>query len=174
MRGVLEDGSHRVTTWPATKIFCGNISSDGTVFLGTAKGINQYKDYLDDTSPYTMRYYTQPLAFGDPSRLKILKEISFRIIGGQGSNLVLNWGYDYTEAYSKQAITIANSNIAEYGIAEYNTSTAEYSASIIVDVAKSKATGSGEVATIGVDAIINGRPLSVQELKTEALIGKLV
>jgi len=174
MRGTLEDGSNRVTTWPSTKIFCGTIASNGTVYLGTAKGINQYKDYLDDTSPYTMKYYTQPLAFGDPSRLKILKELTFKVIGGQGSSLVLNWGYDYTEAYTKQALTISNSNIAEYGIAEYNTSEAEYSASIIVEDAKVKSTGSGAVATIGVDATINGRSLSIQELKTEALIGKLV
>ena len=124
MRGTLEDGSNRVTTWPSTKILCGSIGSDGTVFLGTS--------------------------------------------------LVLNWGYDYTEAYTKQALTISNSNIAEYGIAEYNTSEAEYSASIIVEDAKVKSTGSGAVATIGVDAIINGRSLSIQELKTEALIGKLV
>jgi hypothetical protein len=128
MRGTLEDGSNRVTTWPSTKIFCGTIASNGTVYLGTAKGINQYNDYLDDTSPYTMKYYTQPLAFG----------------------------------------------VAEYGIAEYNTSEAEYSASIIVEDAKVKSTGSGAVATIGVDATINGRSLSIQELKTEALIGKLV
>ena len=174
MRGTLEDGSNRVTTWPSTKIFCGTIASNGTVYLGTAKGINQYNDYLDDTSPYTMKYYTQPLAFGDPSRLKILKELSFKVIGGQGSSLVLNWGYDYTEAYTKQVLTISNSNIAEYGIAEYNTSEAEYSASIIVEDAKVKSTGSGAVATIGVDATINGRSLSIQELKTEVLIGKLV
>ena len=174
MRGTLEDGSNRVTTWPSTKILCGSIGSDGTVFLGTSKGINEYSEFLDDTSPYTMKYYTQPLAFGDPSRLKILKELTFKVIGGQGSSLVLNWGYDYTEAYTKQALTISNSNIAEYGIAEYNTSEAEYSASIIVEDAKVKSTGSGAVATIGVDAIINGRSLSIQELKTEALIGKLV
>ena len=174
IRGTLEDGSNRVTTWPATKVFSGARGSDGTIYLGTAKGINKYHDYLDDTSPYTMKYYTQPLAFGDPSRLKILKEISFRVIGGSGSSVLLNWGYDYTEAYTKQAITIANSSIAEYGISEYNVATSEYSASIIVDVAKTKATGSGEVATIGVDATINGASLSIQELKTEALIGKLV
>ena len=75
MRGTLEDGSNRVTTWPSTKILCGSIGSDGTVFLGTSKGINEYSEFLDDTSPYTMKYYTQPLAFGDPSRLKILKEL---------------------------------------------------------------------------------------------------
>lgn len=174
MRGTLEDGSNRVTTWPATKILCGTRGSDGTLYLGTAKGINDYSGYLDDTSPYTMKYYTQPLSFGDASRLKILKELTFKVIGGQGSTLVLNWGYDYTEAYAKQSITIVNSSIAEYGIAEYNVAASEYSASIIVDDARVKSTGSGTVATIGVDAIINNRSLSIQELKTEALIGRLV
>ena len=56
----------------------------------------------------------------------------------------------------------------------YNVAASEYSASIIVDDARVKSTGSGTVATIGVDAIINNRSLSIQELKTEALIGRLV
>jgi hypothetical protein len=58
MRGKLEDGSNRVTTWPSTKILCGNRAADGTLYLGTVKGINKYNGYLDDTDTYTMRYYT--------------------------------------------------------------------------------------------------------------------
>ena len=104
----------------------------------------------------------------------MLKELSFRVIGGQGLTTVLNWGYDYTEAYTKQASTISNASIAEYGIAEYNTSTAEYSASIVVDDAKSKATGSGTVITVGLDTTIDGRQLSIQEIKVEALVGRKI
>ena len=173
-RGKLEDGSNRVTTWPSTKILCGNRAKDGTLYLGNVKGINEYSDYLDDTSSYTMRYYTNPLSFGDASRLKILKEINFTVIGGQGSPVTVNWGYDYTEGYSKQAVTVANASIAEYGISEYNVSTSEYSATIIIDKAKAKATGSGRVVTIGLDCTIDERSLSIQEVNIEALIGRLI
>ena len=173
-RGKLEDGSNRATTWPSTKILCGDRAADGTLYLGSIKGINKYSGYLDDTSTYTLRYYTNPLSFGDASRLKILKEINFTVIGGQGAPVTVNWGYDYTEGYTKQAVTVANASIAEYGISEYNVSTSEYSATIIIDTAKAKATGSGRVATIGLDCTINERSLSIQEVNIEALIGRLI
>jgi len=173
-RGTLEDGSYRATEWVGNKILCGERASDGTLYLGNAKGINEYSGYVDDTSSYTMKYFTNPLAFGQPSKLKMLKELSFTVIGGSGATVVGNWGYDYTQAYTKQAATIATSLIAEYGVSEYNVSTSEYSASIIIDVAKIKATGSGTVATIGVEATIDGNALSLQELNTEAIIGRLV
>ena len=174
MRGKLEDGSNRVTTWPSTKILCGNRAADGTLYLGNVKGINEYSGHQDDTSSYTMRYYTNPLSFGDASRLKILKEINFTVIGGQGSPVTVNWGYDYTEGYTKQAVTVANASIAEYGKSEYNVSTSEYSATIIIDKAKAKATGSGRVVTIGLDCTIDERSLSIQEVNIEALIGRLI
>jgi hypothetical protein len=104
----------------------------------------------------------------------MLKEINVTLIGGSGSQLVANWAYDYTEGYSKQAFTVATSFIAEYGVAEYNVAASEYSATIVIDVAKLKARGSGKVATIGIDATIDGRALSIQELNTEAIIGRLI
>jgi len=173
-RGALEDGSYRATEWIGNKILCGERASDGTLYLGNIKGISKYDGYIDDTSSYTMKYFTNPLSFGQPSRLKMLKELSFTVIGGSGATIVGNWGYDYTESYTKQSASIATSLIAEYGVSEYNVSTSEYSASIIIDVAKIKATGSGKVATIGIEATIDGGALSLQELNTEAIIGRLV
>ena len=174
MRGTLEDGSHRVTTWPNTKILCADRIDDGTLHFGSAKGIGKYSDFLDDATPYVMKYYTNPLSYGDASRLKMLKEIDFTVIGGQNTSVVVNWGYDYKEAYTKQTATLSDAKIAEYGVSEYNVADSEYSASIIIDSAQIKATGTGKVATIGIDATIDGKSLSIQELKTEALIGKLI
>tara|TARA_R100000231_G_scaffold81433_1_gene62395 strand:+ start:43 stop:1554 length:1512 start_codon:yes stop_codon:yes gene_type:complete len=174
MRGTLEDGSYRATTWLGNALLCGARADDGTLYFGNSNGINDYSDYLDDTSTYTFKYFTNPLSFGDPARVKMLKEISFTVIGGSGSEIVGNWAYDYTEGYSKQAFTVATSLIAEYGTSEYNVSTSEYSATIVIDVARLKATGSGKVATIGIEATIDQRALSIQELNTEAVIGRLI
>ena len=174
MRGTLEDGSYRATTWLGNALLCAERAEDGTLYFGNSVGVNKYSDYLDDTDTYTFKYFTNPLAFGDPSRVKMLKEISFTVIGGSGSEIVGNWAYDYTEGYSKQAFTVATSLIAEYGISEYNVSTSEYSATIVIDVARLKATGSGKVATIGIEATIDQRALSIQELNTEAVIGRLI
>lgn len=173
-RGTLEDGSHRVTTWVGNKLLCGARTTDGLLYLGNEDGINKYDGYTDDGSSYSFKYFTNPLSFGDPSRLKMLKELSFTVIGGSNATVVGNWGYDYTEAYTKQSFTISTSLIAEYGVSEYNVSTSEYSASIVIDVAKVKATGSGKVATIGLEATIDGASVSLQELNTEAIIGRLV
>jgi hypothetical protein len=176
MRGTLEDGSYRVTTWVnnGATLLCGDRAADGTLFFGNALGINKYEGFLDNDNSYTMKYFTQPLSFGDPATLKMLKEINFTVVGGSGTTVVGNWAYDYTEGFSKQAFTVATSLIAEYGISEYNVSESEYSATIVIDVAKVKATGSGKVCTIGVEATIDGRALSIQELNTEAIIGRLI
>lgn len=174
MRGKLENGASRVTTWPFTGILCATTTDNNEVYFGNSKGINEYSGFLDDTSTYTMKYYTNALSFGDASKLKILKEITFTIVGGQGTDLLLNWGYDYTEGYTKQLLTVDDASIAEYGISEYNVVTSQYNASIIVNKATTKATGSGRVVTIGLDATINDKSFSIQDVNIEAFIGRTI
>ena len=175
IRGKLEDGSNRVTTWPFAGILCANRDEgDNTLRFGVKTGIAEYEGYTDTAGPYTMKYYTQPLAFDDPSRVKMLKEINLTIIGGSGSSVVANWGYDYTQSYNKQLFEVDTTFIAEYGVSEYNVVTSEYSSGIIVGIQRLKTTGSGKVVTIGIDATIDGKAFSIQELNTEAIIGRLI
>lgn len=174
IRGKLENGGNRVTTWPFTGILCGTNTDDNEIYFGNSKGINEYSGFLDDGSNYTMKYYTHSLSFGDASRLKLLKEITFTIVGGQGTSLLLNWGYDYTEGYTKQLLTVDDASIAEYGISEYNVETSQYNFSIVVNKATTKATGSGRVVTIGLDATINGKAFSIQDVNIEAFIGRTI
>ena len=174
MRGTLEDGSYRATTWKDVSLLCGTRTADGLLYLGSSKGINQYDGFLDDTATYTIKYFTNPMSFGDPSKIKMLKEISFTVIGGSESQVIGNWAYDYREDYSTQSFTIAKSEQAEYGISEYNVATSQYGVTNVIDIARVKATGSGKVATIGIEATIDGGSLSIQELNTEALLGRLI
>jgi len=174
MRGTLEDGSYRATTWKDVSLLCGTRTTEGLLYLGSSKGINQYDGFLDDTATYTIKYFTNPMSFGDPSKIKMLKEISFTVIGGSESQVVGNWAYDYREDYSTQSFTIAKSEQAEYGISEYNVATSQYGVTNVIDIARVKATGSGKVATIGIEATIDGGSLSIQELNTEALLGRLI
>jgi hypothetical protein len=174
VRGKLENGGNRVTTWPFTGILCGTNTDDNEIYFGNSKGINEYSGFLDDGSTYTMKYYTHSLSFGDASRLKLLKEITFTIVGGQGTSLLLNWGYDYTEGYTKQLLTVDDASIAEYGVSEYNVETSQYNFSIVVNKATTKATGSGRVVTIGLDATINGKAFSIQDVNIEAFIGRTI
>ena len=175
MRTILEDGSHRVTTWSDTTLRALDRTQDGLLYVGNTHGIATYSNYQDYELPYDMSYFSNPLSFGDSSRLKILKEIIITFIGGQGAQAVVNWGYDYSQAYTKQIIEInTGSKTAYYNVNEYNVSTSEYSASVIVDRPKTKTTGSGTVVTIGVDATINQNALSLQELNIQALIGRMI
>ena len=174
MRTALEDGAHRVTTWSDTTLRAFERTQDGLLYVGNTNGIATYSDYQDYGLSYEMSYFSNPLSFGDSSRLKILKEIIITFIGGEGSQAVVNWGYDYSQAYTKQIVDITSGNLSYYNASEYNVSTSQYSATIIIDKAKTKTTGSGTVVTIGVDATINQDALSLQELNIQALIGRMI
>ena len=78
------------------------------------------------------------------------------------------------QSYNRQAFEVSTAFIAEYGISEYNVATSEYSSGFVVGIQKLKTTGSGKVVTIGIDATISGKAVSIQELNTEAIIGRLI
>jgi len=62
--------------------------------------------------------------------------------------------------------------VSEYGIAEYSIGT--YSASVVIDQIKKQLSGSGNVIQIGIDAAINGTPLSVQKIDIYAIPGRTI
>jgi len=174
MRTPLEDGSHRATVWTGISLRSFSRTVDGILYMGNADGINTYSGYLDDTATYQVNYFTNPLDFGDSSRLKILKELDLTFIGGQNTQVTVNWGYDYTQSYTKEVITLKNSLLAEFNVAEFNVSTSEYGASIILDRKKVRPSGSGNVVTLGLTVTVSGVPISLQEMNIQALIGRML
>jgi hypothetical protein len=173
MRTPLPDGSQRATTWSAINPLSFAVLEDGEIYIGISSGIVEYKNYLDGTEKYEMRYFSNPLDFQNTSNLKFLKKFNLTIIGGQNTPTTLNWGYDYTQSYTKQAFIFGSSNIGEYGISEYNT-TAEYTSSILINTPKVNTSGSGEVVTIGIEAEINRAQFSIQRIDIHALLGRLI
>ena len=173
MRTPLPDGSQRATTWSSMKPLSLTVLDDGKIYIGISSGIVEYKNYLDGTEKYELRYFSNPLDFQNTSNLKFLKKFNLTIIGGQNTPTTLNWGYDYTQSYTKQAFIFGSSNIGEYGISEYNT-TAEYTSSILINTPKVNTSGSGEVVTIGLEAEINGAQFSIQRIDIHALLGRLI
>ena len=173
MRRQLEDGSNRVTTWSGLYPLSFVSIEGGDIYIGISSGIVKYNGYMDGTNKYQMRYFSNPMDFGNASNLKFLKKFNITIIGGQNTPATLNWGYDYSSAYTKQVFTFGSSNIAEYGITEYNT-TGEYSAAILINTPKVNTSGSGEVVTIGIEAEINNAAFSIQKIDIHALLGRLI
>jgi hypothetical protein len=121
-----------------------------------------------------MRYFSNPMDFGNSSNLKFLKKFNITVIGGQNTNSTLSWGYDYSTNYTKQVFSLTGtSNAGEYGISEYNT-TAEYTASAVINTPKVNTSGSGEVVTIGIESELNGSAFSIQKIDIHALLGRLI
>ena len=173
MRTALPDGSQRATTWSGMYPLSFAVLEGGEIYIGISSGIVEYKGYMDGAVKYEMRYFSNPMDFGNTSNLKFLKKFNMTIIGGQNTPTTLNWGYDYTESYTKQAFTFGSSNIGEYGVSEYNT-TAEYTSSILINTPKVNTSGSGEVVTIGIEAEVNGAAFSIQKIDIHALLGRLI
>ena len=173
MRTALPDGSQRATTWSGMYPLSFAVLEGGEIYIGISSGIVEYKGYMDGTNKYEMRYFSNPMDFGNTSNLKFLKKFNMTIIGGQNTPTTLNWGYDYTSSYTKQAFTFGSSNIGEYGVSEYNT-TAEYTSSILINTPKVNTSGSGEVVTIGIEAEVNGAAFSIQKIDIHALLGRLI
>ena len=173
LRQALENGAYRATTWTAIKPISFSIFADDHLYMGHDEGIVEYDSYLDGTTKYQMRYFSNPLDFGNASNLKFLKKFNVTIIGGQNTESTLNWGYDYTSDYTKQALTFGTASAAEYGVTEYNT-TGEYTASIVIQTPKVNTSGNGEVVTIGIEAEVNDSPFSIQKIDIHALLGRLI
>ena len=174
MRSPMQDGSQRATTWSGLSPLALTTLEDGSIYFGLASGVVKYTSYLDGAANYQMRYFSNPMDFGNVSNLKFLKKFNITIIGGQNTNSTLNWGYDYSSNFTKQVFTLLGStNAAEYGVSEYNT-TAEYTASAIINTPRVNTSGSGEVVTIGIETQINNTSFSIQKIDIHALLGRLI
>tara|TARA_R110000782_G_scaffold5533_2_gene19176 strand:+ start:28 stop:756 length:729 start_codon:yes stop_codon:yes gene_type:complete len=175
VRQPLENGAFRVTTWTSLDPVAFCMFADDTLQMGHSEGIVKYKGYLDGTDTYQMRYFSNPSDFGNASNLKFLKKFNLTIIGAYATDITLNWGYDYTEAYTKQVLSFGTTNaIAEYGIAKYGI--AEYSGGVdaLINTPSVNTGGSGTVVTIGLEAQVNGTSLSIQKIDIHALMGRLI
>ena len=173
MRRQLEDGSHRATTWSGLNPLSLNVIEDGSIYIGLSSGIVKYTGYQDGSALYQMRYFSNPMDFGNASNLKFLKKFNITIIGGQSTTATLNWGYDYSTDYTKQVLSFGASIAgAEYGIGEYNI--AQYVAGGTINTPKVNTNGSGEIVTIGIEAEINGSNFSIQKIDIHALLGRLI
>ena len=170
----LQDGSYRATTWTHMFPLCFTNLVDDTIYIGNLSGIAKYSGYDDNDTSYQLSYFSHPLSFGDSSVLKFLKKINLITFDGAEATVVLNWAYDYTNNYKKQAYTLPANNAAQYNISEYNAD-AEYSSSLsLVNRQKINASGSGAVVSVGVETTVNGKSIALQQLNIQALLGRIV
>jgi hypothetical protein len=171
----LEDGSYRATTWTSMGALCFTNLIDDTLYIGTVSGISTYAGYNDNSSAtYVLNYSSHPLTFGNSSTLKFLKRINVTTFNGAGALVTLSFAYDYATAYKKRSYTLPSTNVAQYGIAEYNLA-AEYSNSItLINREKVNAAGQGAAVSVGLETTVNGNSIAIQELNIQALVGRII
>jgi hypothetical protein len=175
-RNVMTDGSARVTTWNDIKPTAMFALRNGDLLIGKTGYVGKYGGYLDDVDTYRMQYYTNHADLGDVTITSIVKRISVVAIGGSDQVITIKWGYDFSENYLSQNVSVPTQGISEYGVAEYGTNgipVAQYAGGIVIQNLFSQATGSGKVVQTGYEAEVNGFELSIQKIEILAKHGRI-
>jgi hypothetical protein len=170
MRGLLENGAARTTTWNQITPTAFFYTRDKRLLLGKVGYIGIYGTNLDDTLPYRMQYYTNYFDFGSPTNIKVLKKIGATFIGGNGADAIVKYGFDYTNQFYARPIVLGGIAVAEYNIAQYNIG--QYTAGVVFDNQKIQASGSGNVLQIGIETIIDNFTISIQKLDCYVKLGR--
>ena len=177
-RGTLEDASLRCTTW-------NNLDHTDYVYDATSKtmyvtqvnGIAEYEGYNDNGSSYLMSYFTNHFDFDQPNINKLLKRAAVTAIGSSTQAFTLKCGFDYTTNYFSFSFTLSQSDVSEYGVAEYGANAAtvaEYKSGIALERLDQSVAGTGSIVQLGIETTIDGALLSVQKLDVYAKQGRII
>jgi hypothetical protein len=169
-RAALQDGSARITIWDNIEPKAFFVTQAKDLYIGKPGYIGKYYGHSDNGSAYRLQYYTNYFDFDASTALKILKKIGFVLIGGTNQSVSVKWGFDYTEGYQATTYNLDTAVVYEYGIGEYNI--AEYTSGIVLDRFSVNAGGQGTVMQLGLEADINGNPLSIQKIDIGIKKGK--
>jgi hypothetical protein len=182
-RAALQDGSSRVTIWDSILPKALYVNQAKELLIGKPGYIGKYGGYLDNTASYRFRYFTNYFDFDQPTTLKIIKKIGFVVIGGSGEEIAIKWGFDYTENYLAVTKVLDILEVSEYNTAQYTdpadnnndeSVAAFYSNGIVLEKFNVNAGGNGTVLQLGLEADIDGNPLSIQKIDVFIKQGKTV
>ena len=136
-------------------------------------GVMQYNGYTTaNGSPYTFKYYSNQMNFGEPAKTKFPKQIDYTIISSQFDGVAhAKWGYDSTNVYKSKRLTLLANNPAFWATGEYGVATYGESDSILKRY-RVNINGSGEALDIGLEVTIDGNGVSLQEINVQTLIGR--
>jgi len=168
MRTMLQNGAARTTSWRLSpKSFC--YTQDKELLMGFAEYIGYHVGYLDNTSTYNMKYFTNYFDFSAPTAIKILKKVGVVIVGGEGYSMSLSIGYDFTDNFTYRSFSIPAGVPSEYGVAEYGI--AEFTPSSLNSLSVNVG-GQGKVIQLGLETVVNTNAISIQKLDIYVKTGK--
>ena len=170
MRGQLQNGAAKTTIWDNITPTAFFYTRSKDLLLGKTGYIGKYQNYIDNTATYKLKYYTNYFDFGSPTSLKILKKVNLTFIGGNGADVVVKYGFDFSPSYSSRIVELGGISISEYGVAEYNI--AQYTAGVVYDNKKIDASGSGNTLQIGIETDVDDFEISLQKLDCYVKTGR--
>lgn len=171
MRGSLDNGAARVTTWDSIEPACFCATSNRELYIGKAGYIGKYYGYEDDSASYRLMYYTNYFDFGQPTITKVLKKVGFVFIGTSSQPITTKWAFDYSSIYRSETKSISGGVVSEFGTAEFNV--AEFSTDTVLSSFNYQLGGSGRILQLGVESDINGDALSIQKIDVYVITGKI-
>lgn len=170
MRGNLQNGAARTTQWNSLVPTAYCYTRDKRLLLGMTSYIGQYGGYMDNTATYEMYYYTSYFDFQSPTMMKVMKKIGLNLVGGRNYVLNVKHGFDYSDIYNNNQITLPNYGGAQYNISQYNID--EYGGSEGYSKQLINVGGTGNVLQVGFDTTINGDYFSIQKIDVYVKPGK--
>jgi hypothetical protein len=176
-----EKGAMRVTRWPSSgaskELTCSTMTQGGKLLLGNLlHAVNVYEGYGDSEADgtfndaYQMSYYTNYLTFGDPSKTKMVKDITATINTRSANNVSLAMSFDYSQSDTNINVDLpvfgmpAEYSVAEFGIGEMGPASEMVRKKINVG-------GSGTSVRIGITTSVT-KAFSIQELTINTLLGR--
>jgi hypothetical protein len=172
MRTQMQDGSARVTTWNRIDPKCFLVTASKDLYLGKEGYIGKYTQNSDNGESYRLQYFTTYFDLGQNTVEKILKRLTWIIIGGSNQEVVTKYGFDYSESYRSETKKLSSVTSSEYNISEYDIG--EYSGGILTAKFSKQVGGVGVVMQIGLETELLDTPLSIQRLDVFVKLGKIV
>jgi hypothetical protein len=173
----LQDGSMRVTEWPAVTWTALVNRKNGDVLVGEKGIVGQYSGYLDNNIAYTVVYNSPNLALsgqGDANfenKQKILKRIKAVLYYSGNSTVTFTWGVDFKGLLASQQIALMGA-LSEFGIAQYNIN--EFGGGAGLQIVGFPLTNSGRWLQFGFTAPISGSQIAIQQIDAFVKIGVTV
>jgi len=179
LRGTLQDGTFKTTTWE-TSFKSMFVDGSDNVYFGDAGYLNKYQGFLDGVdsdgsggSTYNLVYESgwNDLGEGLSSLVKLPKRIVTLILGGEGQTVVIKWAFDYEDTFSTFLKTLDISDSSGWNVSEYNIG--EYSGGLVYNRIRAPMSKSGQVIKFGMNVEINGAAVAIQQIDMYSKIGRM-
>lgn len=169
MRGRLEQGQRRITTW--TGLLSGGVcySSTDIMYIGRTGELHTYSGYTDDGTNIIFSWYSGWFLINPENLKAILKNFYVHAATGANTSVTFYWGFDYDSSLYRETSTLAGAVGAEYGTAEYGI--AEFGTSVTLTKKGYMGRGYGFVLKFGLQASCSAQ-FSIQQISLYAKMGR--